>query len=183
MPVAIPIAIAASAAAGIGGAALQSGAAQGAAQTQAQAAENAAQLQYQTGENTLGFEQEQLALQTANQQPFISTGTTAENALASGMGLTPTAPSPIASQIVNNGAAIASGQGTGANLLGGTAAGGAGNVVSNGTGPTQGQSVTLPNGLQIPQSAAVAGGVVPPGYTDNGTVPNGSLGQTNALGG
>lgn len=66
----------------IGGAALQSSAAENAAQTQASAADQAAQLQYQAEQNALGFQKQVFGTQQQEQQPFLQAGQGAVNALA-----------------------------------------------------------------------------------------------------
>ena len=97
----------ASAASSIGGAAIEGGAATKAASAQAQAAEINAQEQLQSEQNSLAFQQQQLGLTTANEEPTIQAGQAATNALESSMGLTPAAESPIADQTVANATAIA----------------------------------------------------------------------------
>lgn len=101
MPVAIPIAIAASAAAGIGGAALQSNAAGKAAQTQAQAADAASQRTAQAAQNSLELQQEQLGITGANEAPYINAGAGALGALTNGLGITPAATNPALQGSIN----------------------------------------------------------------------------------
>lgn len=73
--------------AGIGGAALQSSAANKASDAQAQAARYAAELQYKAQQEALGLAREQWMQNQANQAPWLAGGKASLGALLTGLGL------------------------------------------------------------------------------------------------
>ena len=139
----------ASAAGSLGGAAIEGGAAGKAASAQAQAAQISAQEQLQAEQNALAFQQQQLGLTTANEEPSIQAGQAATQALESSMGLTPAPLSPVAASTISNANAIAAN---------------GGKPIAAPTGPYNG----LVPGSSFPGTTPSA---PPPGYGQNSAVP------------